>query len=839
MMAFATITTTVAAITIPRACLPPHDTYPFCNASLPHRHRIDDLISRLTLDEKPTLLMARESPKGNVSRLGVPEYDWGANCVHGVQSRCSAEGRCPTSYPNPNTLGASFNKTVWQQMGSVIGLELRSLWLQGVGEAHDDNLPHLGLDCWSPNINIVRDPRWGRNLETPSEDPLVCGWFGERVTRGLQVGADPRFLQAVVTLKHFDANSLEGNWGAHGELNRHTFDAKISQHDLFASYLPAFKRAVVEGNAKGVMCSYNAINGVPSCANAWLLGDVLRKSWNFSGYVTSDTGAVIDMYKGECSTNSTTGKVHCDGGHHYTHNWTQTVTKALDAGCDIESHGEDGQVAGGLPPLFVAYAPAAVRSGELQESKIDDALRHALSIRFELGLFDPIDDQPYWHVRPEVVRSPAHLDLALDATRQGLVLLQNGGGDRRAPRRDATAAAAAAQQRVLPFVGGARTAVIGPHANDHDTILGNYIGQICPDGLGSRECVPSVYEEVAKLNRVAAAKRGVAAYTVNATGVDVNSTDASRVKAALAAAADVDVIIYVGGLDVKNVEREGLDRHEVGLPGLQPQLLRLLLQLNKPLALVLLHGGIVTIPSDILACPHLAVVSAGYPGIHGGRAIAEALFDAAVSAQAEGDEGGGSGSLGLAANRWGRLAVTWYSHEGWDAAQYDMLSFDMAQAPGRTYRYYTGKPQWPFGFGLSYAELVLAAKYSAKAGAAAGAEGGTGKVLVSVTNKEPTRTADAVVLLYMEPVPGTVPADVPAAALRRQLVAFERLGPIPPKSDASFAFELTAERVTLVDAVGAPVLYPGRYDLLASLGDGLSDIRLRFECDAQSGCRAV
>ena len=150
MMAFATITTTVAAITIPRACLPPHDTYPFCNASLPHRHRIDDLISRLTLDEKPTLLMARESPKGNVSRLGVPEYDWGANCVHGVQSRCSPEGRCPTSYPNPNTLGASFNKTVWQQMGSVIGLELRSLWLQGVGEAHDDNLPHLGLDCWSP-----------------------------------------------------------------------------------------------------------------------------------------------------------------------------------------------------------------------------------------------------------------------------------------------------------------------------------------------------------------------------------------------------------------------------------------------------------------------------------------------------------------------------------------------------------------------------------------------------------------------------------------------------------------------------------------------------------------
>ena len=188
---------TTSSVQIPRACVAPHDHYPFCNASLPLDHRLDDLISRLTLEEKPYLLTASESPKGNISRLGIPECkyknkqinltwkskpwltwyialylcfvfldDWGGNCIHGVQSRCAplnddgTNGKCPTSFPNPNMLGATFNQTLWKAMGSVIGVELRSLWLQNVGENHDKNFPHIGLDCWSPNVNIVRDPRW-------------------------------------------------------------------------------------------------------------------------------------------------------------------------------------------------------------------------------------------------------------------------------------------------------------------------------------------------------------------------------------------------------------------------------------------------------------------------------------------------------------------------------------------------------------------------------------------------------------------------------------------------------------------------------------------------------
>jgi beta-D-xylosidase 4 len=763
---------------IPRACVPPHDAYPFCNAKLPKEQRVDDLISRLTLEEKPYLLVARESPKGNISRLGIPEYDWGGNCIHGVESRCAPDGRCPTSWPNPNALGATFNKTVWRSMGSAMGLELRSLWLQGVGENHDSNLPHIGLDCWSPNINLVRDPRWGRNLETPSEDPGVCGTFGSEVTQGLQVGSDklhsdPRFLQAVVTLKHFDANSLEGSWSAdgspHGPLNRHTVDVNISQHDLFASYLPAFKQAVVEGDAKGVMCSYNSINGYPSCANPWLLQDTLRKAWGFKGYVTSDSGAVVDVFK----------------EHHFTANWTQTVAAALNAGCDVESApwGKDGAWRTGGP--YIDYAPAAVSEGLMKEDTIDAALRNAVGLRFELGLFDPIEDQPYWHVPPEVVASKEHTALAVDATRQGFVLLQNG---------EVGAAEAAATTPVLPFKAGAKVAVIGPHANDRSSILGNYLGQICPDSIQSRACVTSTYEAIRDRNG-----RGPGA-TVNATGVGVNDTDTSGIAAAMAVAQASDTIVYVGGLDVTHVEREGQDRYDVGFPGLQPKLLTQLLALGKPLALVLFHGGMVTFPPDLLAAKNLAVVSAGYPGVHGAKAIAEALFDAE-----DGEP---------AVNRWGKTAVTWYSEGGWADAKFNMLDFDMAASPGRTHRYYTGTPQWPFGFGLSYSTFEVV-----KSAGARHTVRNTGR-----------RTGDAVLFVYSSASRGTVPASAPSSSLLRTLVHFERIGAIAPGESRQVDFMLRPKHLTAVDERGESVFYPGSYALTLSVGNGAEEVEELYEC---------
>ncbi|KAL1512293.1 hypothetical protein AB1Y20_005555 [Prymnesium parvum] len=763
------LTAALPSPAIPRACVPPHAHYPFCNASLPLERRLDDLLSRLTLDEKPSLLIARNSPKGNISRLGIPEYDWGGNCIHGVQSRCAPDGRCPTTFPNPNALGATFNRSVWAAMGGVIGLELRALWLQNVGEDHASNLPHIGLDCWSPNIGIVRDPRWGRNLETPSEDPLVCGSFGEEVTKALQQSPlDGRYVQAVATLKHFDANSLEGNWGPHGTLTRHTFDAKISAYDLAETYLPAFRQAVERGGALGVMCSYNAVNGVPSCANEWLLGTKLRAEWNFSGYVTSDSGAVVDVLR----------------SHHFTSNWTQTVSATLRAGCDVESAPWPPAHPYGTGGPYEEYAPAAVRSGELPQAALDLAVRRTLRLRFRLGLFDPTDDQPLWHVPPEAVGAEAHLRAARDATAQAFVLLRNGG----------EAAA------VLPLAARAgRVAVVGPHANARAALLGNYLGQVCADAIDSVDCVQSPAEAIGALNG--------ASLTSNASGCAVNSTDTRGLAAALAAAAAADAIVFVGGLDVTSVEREGKDRADVGLPGVQPQLLRSLLALRKPTAAVLLHGGVPTLPADLLASPHLALVSAGYPGAHGAAALAAALFDAADTPPAD---------------RWGKLPVTWYSEAGWAAAAFEMTSFDMSAAPGRTHRYYSGVPQWPFGFGLTYARTRLAA---APAG---------GGVAARVANLDARRRTDEVVFLFVAAAEGTVPRGAPASALRRSLADFERLGPIMPGATVEHVFTPKPSMVAMHDAEGQPTLYSGMYDFILSTGDPDSEIRFRYKCDSSS-----
>ena len=613
----------------PRACAPPHDSYPFCDATLPKEERVNDLIQRLQLHEKPRLLVARQSPDSNISRLGIPEYDWGTNCVHGVQSRCAPGGPCATSFPNPNALGATFNRTLWKQMGRTMGLELRALWLQGIGEAHESGLPHLGLDCWSPNINIVRDPRWGRNLETPSEDPKICGAFGTEVTRGLQNGVDDKFMQAVVTLKHFDANSLEGNWSRHGKIiTRHSVDSQISMYDLFSTFLPAFREAVVEGGARGVMCSYNSINGIPSCANKWLLKDVLRDEWGFDGYVSSDSGAVQDILD----------------PHHFTSNWTETVAKAVLAGCDVESANWPKDHPWSTNGPYISYLPKAVSEGLLPESAIDEALRHSLGLRFDLGLFDPIESQPYWKIPLSVVQSDAHVALSQDATRQGLVLLAN-------PHANGTLP-------LLPFKANTKIAVIGPHTNSRSSILGNYYGEICPSGnIHSTDCVQTIFEAIQDLN----IKAGAApSDTVNATGVEVNSTSRLGISAALDAANRSNVIVFIGGLSTPELESEGFDRHDISLPGLQPELLRKLLSLGKPLCLVLIHGGIVTIPDDILSFPNLAIVSAGYPGIYGGIAIAEALFDIPNN----------TGGIGrMASNRWGRTPVTWYSEASWQAAR--------------------------------------------------------------------------------------------------------------------------------------------------------------------------
>jgi len=402
--------------------------YDFCNTSLTIEERVDNLISLIHEDELTLFMKARlggggsPGPANNISRIGLPEYDWGVNCIHGVQTTCGRNSKgeimCPTSFPNPNALGASFNASMWREMGSIIGVELRSLWLQGATEASAwSGKPHAGLDCWSPNVNIARDPRWGRNQEVASEDPYINGVFGTMYTKGLQEGEDDRYVQAISTLKHWDAYSLEDA----DNYTRHNFDAKISNYTLADSYFPAFKASVTEGGALGVMCSYNAVNGVPTCANSFLNG-VLRGEWNFSGYITSDTGAVADIYE----------------QHKYVATGEEATCAALrDGGTDMDSGA-----------VYSDNLLAAIADPQKYGCSIDDvhtALHRTLGLRFKLGLFDPIEDQPYWHVSVDAVNTTASQETNKLATRESMVLLQN----------DA--------DKGLPFKTGSHVAVIGPH----------------------------------------------------------------------------------------------------------------------------------------------------------------------------------------------------------------------------------------------------------------------------------------------------------------------------------------------------------------------------------------
>eukprot|EP00939_MAST-03C_sp_MAST-3C-sp1_P002533 g2533.t1 len=662
-------------------------------------------------------------------------------------------------------------------MGHVMGVELRALFMMDVGENHDSNLPPIGLDCWSPNINIVRTPEWGRNLETPGEDPFVNGAFGREVTRGLQENPsiDSKYLQAVVTLKHFDANSLEGPWGEHGEITRHTVNANISAYDLATTYLPAFRESVVNGNAAGVMCSYNALNGVPACASEFLLEQKLRGEWKFDGYVTSDSGAVTDILD----------------NHHYRSNWNETVAAALTAGCDMESAPwpKDHPWATGGP--YIDYVPSAVRNGLLAESRLDDALRNVLGLRFRLGLFDPVDDQPFWNkIDASDVRSDAHVQSAKESTAQSFVLLKN----------DAD---------VLPFPAGKRVAVVGPHAIDRTAILGNYLGEICPDATDN--CVENPFEAISK--RVGGGDSSSNNLTITSKGCDVNSNSTEGFQDALDAANASDYVVYVGGLD-GTIERESLDRiHGIGLPGNQAEFLDKLLDLGKPTVVVLFHGGILTFDENLLnKMP--ALVSAGYPGFYGSEALANALFDG-------GDD--------LAVNRWGKSTVTWYSQKGWADAGFDVLDFSMTSGQGRTHVYYAGEPEWEFGHGLGYAKLER--KVSAKTVTSSSS---AVQIDVVVTNEDEKRSSDDVLLLFARPASGTVPVEEPASRMQQFLVGFERVGPIGPNAALSepVSFRVDTDSLTLRNDEGLETLYAGAYELWIGTGDAKSDVvRVELTCD--------
>jgi len=536
----------------------------FRNPSLPAAVRADALISQMTLEEKAAQL-GHDAPA--IPRLGIPAYNWWSEGLHGV-----ARAGFATVFPQAIGMAATWDVPLMHQTASIIGAEFRAKYAAAV---HPDGSSdwYRGLTVWSPNINIFRDPRWGRGQETYGEDPYLTSRLGVAFVTGLQ-GADPKYLQTIATSKHFAVHSGP-------ESTRHAADVFVSRHDLEDTYLPAFRATVIEGQVHSVMCAYNAVDGAPACANTILLQEHLRRDWGFKGYVVSDCGAAADIYlpPGE--------------GHHYAPNPAAAVADAFKAGMDL--------ICGDYRHHWNTEKDAivaAVRQGLLPEQVIDRSLQRLFTARIELGLFDPAGGNPYAKIPPSDNDTPAHREAALRMARESLVLLKNSG--------------------LLPLKRApARIAVIGPNADSLDALEGNYNG------------TPS--HPVTVLAGIRQRFPQARVTYVEGTGLigPVTPATPSSAERALAAAREADLVVFVAGLSPRiegeemQVEAPGFsggDRTRIDLPAPQRELLERVAAAGKPLVLVLLNGSALAVKWADEHVP--AIIEAWYPGEEGGAAVA-------------------------------------------------------------------------------------------------------------------------------------------------------------------------------------------------------------------------
>lgn len=898
---------------------PPHDAsgqrarLPYQDPQLAVETRVADLLSRLTLSEKLDQ-MCHDAPA--VERLGIPQYNWWNEALHGV-----ARAGVATVFPQAIGLGATFNPSLIHRLGGVIADEARAKHHEAARRGNRGG--YFGLTFWSPNINIFRDPRWGRGHETYGEDPYLTSRLGVAFVRGLQ-GDHPKYLKTIATPKHFAVHSGP-------EATRHGFLARVSDRDLHDTYLPAFRATIVEGGAASVMCAYNSLafasrtatgvgkaDAAPCCANRPLLTDILRDEWGFRGYVVSDCGAVNDMVS----------------FHKFAASRREAAALAIRAGADLTCGNEYRSLKAGL------------ENSALSEADIDRALGRLLTARFRLGMFDPPSLVAYARTPFAVNDSAAHRRLALSAARESLVLLKN-------------------QANLLPLKKSVKTlAVIGPNAHDTEVLLGNYNGTPSAavtllDGIRRKVAPPArvLYAEGCTLtnpgvaviaasalriaeqanprldrrsdrrndrrnnqqsnqqsNRQSARPRdgqadreagrglvgeyftnanlaGSAAVTrtdeqVNfywgkggspasgigsdnfsarwrgrliapvtgeyelgfvadggarlflddaanndrrltldewqpsdrvrrktararleagraydlrfeyrkekASGRDIENVcrlvwappnlDQYLLDEAVAAASAADVVVLALGLsprlegergDTANLEgfADG-DRTTLDLPRLQESLLQAVHRVGKPVVLVLLNGSAL---STNWASAHLpAILEAWYPGEEGGTAVADALF---------GDYNPG-----------GRLPLTVYQSVN------DLPDFSDYSMHGRTYRYFTGTPLYPFGYGLSYTKFRYRNLRLSPQPATAGQPL---TVSVEVQNVG-GRAGDEVAQLYVTDVEASVP--VPLRSLQGVERIYLRAG-----ERRRLQFTLTPRQLTVIDERGRRLFEPGEF----------------------------
>ncbi|KAJ8623523.1 hypothetical protein MRB53_032052 [Persea americana] len=532
-------------------------TFPYCDRSLSYYERARDIVSSMSLAEKVQQLGNKAQ---GVPRIGIPPYQWWSEALHGVAGSGPGtffNGTVPgaTSFPTVILSAASFNESLWKVIGESVSTEARAMY----------NLGMAGLTFWSPNINVIRDPRWGRAQETPGEDPFVTGRYAVNFVRGLQDvkgheysdDLNSKLLKVSSCCKHFVAYDIESWQG----VDRFHFDARVTTQDKLETFQPPFEMCVKEGDVSGVMCSYNSVNGIPSCADRNLLNTV-RSKWSFHGYITSDCDSVQVMHMGHKFLNDTE---------------EDAVAQVLQAGMDLDC--------GDYMPNFTV---SAIVKGKVREDDVDQSLINLYIVLMRLGFFD--GNPMYESLGKDDVCTKDHIELAADAARQGIVLLKN----------DNTLPLSPSKYKNL--------AVVGPHANATKAMIGNYAGIPC--------------RFVSPLD--ALSKDANVSYAMGCG--DVHCPNDTFIRQAVEAAKNADATIIFAGLDL-SVEAEGLDRMDLLLPGNQSLLINEIAStVTNPVILVIMSGSGVDISFAKFNPKINSIIWAGYPGEEGGAAIADVIF---------------------------------------------------------------------------------------------------------------------------------------------------------------------------------------------------------------------
>ena len=525
------------------------------------RERARELVAQMTLEEKVEQTV-HYAPA--VERLGLKAYNWWNEALHGV-----ARAGVATVFPQAIGLAATFDEEFIEKVADAISTEGRAKF--NLQQAEGDSGIYKGLTFWSPNVNIFRDPRWGRGHETFGEDPYLTSRMGVGFVKGIQ-GHDENFLKAAACAKHIAVHS-----GPEGI--RHSFNAVVGKQDLYETYLPAFKACVQEGHVEAVMGAYNCINGVPCCGNSLLLEEILRGEWGFEGHVVSDCGAIEDFH----------------AGHHLTDTPAESAAMAMNNGCDLNCGN------------MYLYLKQAVREGMVDEGRLDEALVNLFTARMKLGVLDRKEENPYDKIPYSVVDSEDMRRLNREAAARSVVLLKN-------------------QDGLLPLDKASlkTVGIIGPNANNRRALVGNY------EGTASRYWTISegIQEYLGSDVRVMFSE-GCHLYKDRVEAIGNRKDRMAEVRGVCQCS---DVVIVCLGLDASlegeqgdaNNEYGSGDKPNLNLPGLQQEILEAVYESGKPTVLVLLSGSALAVN---WADEHIpAIVQGWYPGAEGGRAIAEILF---------------------------------------------------------------------------------------------------------------------------------------------------------------------------------------------------------------------